>query len=202
MATLTLYDNTLSSNALRARFLLALLELPYDKVEIPFERPRPGWFAEIHPLATIPALRDGDAVIGESNTILRYLAAREGRADLYPADLLARAHVDWVLDTWSMHVRPAAIRVEMPALFGPTPDATKVAETLPDYVAVLEQVERLVRGDGTMCAGGLTIADVSAAPTLYRAAKLDLPWDRLPRLAAVRDTVLAHPAFIAAGPVR
>ena len=202
MATLTLYDNALSSNALRVRFLLALLDLPYEKVEVPFDRPRPDWLVAIHPLATIPALRDGDAVIGESNTILRYLAAREGRTDLYPADPLARAHVDWVLDTWSMHLRPVAIRVETAALFGPTPDTAKVAETLPDYVAVLEQVERFVRGDGTLCAGGLTIADVSAAPTLYRAVKLDLPWERLARLAAVRDTVLAHPAFIAAGPVR
>lgn len=202
MATLTLYNAAGSSNALKARFLLELLGLAYDKVEIPFERPRPDWYAALHPLATIPLLRDGDAVIGESNTILRYLAGRELRTDLYPSDPLARAHVDWVMDTWSMHLRPVAIQVELPALFGPTPDVEKAAEALPAYVAVLECVERLVRGSGTLCAGGLTIADACAAPTLYRAAKLDLPWERLPKLAAVRDTVLAHPAFIAAGAVR
>ena len=202
MATLTLYDAAGSSNALKARFLLELLGLSYEKVDIPFERPRPDWYVAIHPLATIPALRDGDAVIGESNAILRYLAGREGRTDLYPSDLLARAHVDWVLDTWSMHLRPVAIQVEMPALFGPTPDLEKTAAALPAYISVLERVEQLVRGEGTLCAGGLTIADACAAPTLYRAAKLDLPWERLPKLAAVRDTVLAHPAFIAAGAVR
>ena len=52
--------------------------------------------------------------------------------------------------------------------------------------------------------GSFTIADVCAAPTLFRSGKLGLPidWSALPRLAAVREAVTTHPAFLTAGPVR
>lgn len=137
MSKLTLYGFAASSNVLKARMLLAELGLDYELVDVPQERPRPAWLEEFHPLGTVPVLRDGDAVIGESNTILRYLAARAGRDDLYPADLVARAKVDWLLDTWSMHVRPPAIAVERPALFGPEPDTAAVQAALPDRKSVV-----------------------------------------------------------------
>ena len=200
---LTLYDFAGSSNALKARIVLAELGLAYEKVEVPMEQPRPDWYTEFNPLGGVPALRDGDSYLAESNTILRYLAAREGRSDLYPAEPRGRAQVDWLLDAWSMSVRPPAIEVERPALFGPTPDTAAVEAALPAYNAVLAKVERLVRGDGTMCAGGVTIADFSVAPTLYRAVKIQgIDWAKLPRLRAIADRVLASPAFIAAGAVR
>jgi glutathione S-transferase len=200
---LTLYNSPGSSNALKVRILLAELGLAHEVVDVPMARPRPDWYTEFHPFGTVPALRDGSAVIGESNTILRYLAAREGRTDLYPLEPLGRALVDWIMDTWSMHLRPLALEVERPALFGAAPDTAAVEAALPGYIEALEKIERLVRGDGTLCPGGVSIADFCAAPTLYRANRIaGIPWERLPRLAAVRDGVLAHPAFAAAGPVR
>lgn len=200
---LTLYNAPGSSNALKVRIILAELGLAYETVDVDMADQRPDWYTEFNPFGRVPALKDGSAVLAESNTILRYLAAREGRTDLYPIEPLGRALVDWILDTWSMHVRPAAIGVERPALFGPEPDVAAVEAGMPAYVSALEKVERLVRGDGTLCAGGITIADFSAAPTLYRANKIaGVPWERLPKLRACADAILAHPAFIAAGAVR
>ena len=51
----------------------------------------------------VPALKDGSAVLAESNTILRYLAAREGRTDLYPLEPLGRALVDVAADRLAGH---------------------------------------------------------------------------------------------------
>ena len=68
---------------------------------------------------------------------------------------------------------------------------------------MLDAVEQIVADNGTMT-GAFTIADICAAPTLFRSAKLELPidWAPLPRLTAVRDAVTHHPAFLAASPVR
>ena len=201
--SLTLYNAPPSSNALKVRILLAELGIPYETVDVEMGEPRPEWYVQLNPFGRVPALKDGSAVLAESNTILRYLAAREGRTDLYPLEPLGRALVDWIMDTWSMHVRPPAIGVERPALFGPEPDTAAVEAGLPAYIAALEKVEKLIRGDGHLCPGGITIADFSAAPTLYRANKIaGIPWERLPKLRACADAILAHPAFIAAGAVR
>jgi glutathione S-transferase len=39
--TLALYDNPVSSNALKVRFLLAVLGLEYERRDVPLERPPP-----------------------------------------------------------------------------------------------------------------------------------------------------------------
>lgn len=47
----------------------------------------------LNPNALIPVIRDDGRVLWESNTICRYLAARENRGDLLPAEPMARARV-------------------------------------------------------------------------------------------------------------
>ncbi|HZO48734.1 MAG TPA: glutathione S-transferase family protein [Gaiellaceae bacterium] len=203
MPGLTLYDNPTSSNALKVRFLLAELGLDYERVEVPLARPRPDWYLALNPVGGIPTLVDGELVLPESNTILRYLAAREGRNDLYPDDLAARARVDRLLDTWSTFVRPALFPLERACgLFGEHDEAA-ASRALEQLDPVLDAVERLVADNGTMT-GAFTIADVCVAPTLFRSAKLELPidWTRRPRLAAVREAVTGRASFAAAGPVR
>lgn len=200
---LTLYGAPPSGNALKVRFLLAELGVQHETVDVPMERPRPDWYLALNPVGGIPTLVDDDLVLPESNAILRYLAAREGRDDLYPADLRVRARVDRLLDTWSTLVRPTVHPLERACgLFGERDEAaipacTEAAEQ------TLDAVERLVADNGTMT-GSFTIADVCAAPTLFRSANLPLPLDfsRWPRLARIRDTVTARPGFVAAGPVR
>ena len=55
-------------------------------------------------------------MLSESNAILRYLAGREERDDLYPTALPARAAVEELLDRWALTFRPAFFRFEAPAL--------------------------------------------------------------------------------------
>ena len=108
-----------------------------------------------------------------------------------------------LLDTWSTLVRPALFPLEAASgLFDET-DQAAADEAVAPAQAALAAVEALVEVNGTMT-GSFTIADVCAAPTLFRTAKLSLPldWSVLPRLDAVRAAVTERPAFVAAGPVR
>ena len=76
---IVLYDNLASSNAMKVRFLLAELGLPYERRHVPLAHPRPDWYRARYPFGTVPFFEDGDLELGESNAILRYLANREGR---------------------------------------------------------------------------------------------------------------------------
>src|SRR5262249_51898041 len=163
----------------------------------------PDWYLELNPAGGVPTLVDGDFVLSESNAILRYLARREGRNDLYPDDLRASAVVDRLLDNWSTLVRPAMFPLENACGLFDHQDESQVGPNAGPATAALLAVERVIEDDGTMT-GSFTIADICAAPTLFRSSKLQLPldWTQLPRLAAVRDAVMSHPAFLAATPVR
>ena len=207
-AVLALYDHPISGNAQKVRLLLAELGLEYERRGVPIERPRPQWYADINPLMGIPTLQDGDLVLSESQAILRYLANREGRDDLYPADPAARARVDMMLDRFAFTFRPAFFQVEAQAMgfsptggFGAGPADLEAAVAKAQEVApVLTQFESVVGPSGYWL-GEFSLADVAAAPFLYRTLVTGMDMSPYPNLTRMRDTVIARPAFTAVEPV-
>ena len=205
---LVLYDNPASSNAMKVRFLLAELGLEYERRHVGLARPRPDWYVALYPFGTIPFLEDGGVGLGESNTILRYLANRERRIDLYPAEPAGRARVDWALDAWSTQFRGALLGAERVGLMhgdlerggGRAQDADpdELAEALEQARPKLDVMERFVADNGTVL-GVFTIADCAFAPVLWRWYRLPLPFDPWPKVARLRDTVTARPAFQSIG---
>ena len=64
--------------------------------------PRPAGYVAVNPFAGIPALDDDGFTVTESNAILRYLALREGRDDLYPTEPRGHARVNELLDRFAL----------------------------------------------------------------------------------------------------
>ena len=203
-----LYDHPASSNALKVRFLLAELGLAYEREEVPMTRPRPDAYVALNPFTGIPTIDDDGFVLTESNAILRYLAQREGRDDLFPSEPRAQARVNELLDRFAQTVRPAFFKHEAAALgfkygvgFGAVPaDPERAAEIADKIAPQLTMLERVL-SDGPYALGDFTIADCAIAPVLFRTTKSGLDLAPYPRMAALRDALLARPAFQAAGPV-
>lgn len=197
-----LYNNPGSSNALKVRFLLAELAVAHERVEVPLTRPRPADYLEVNPTGLVPAIDDDGFVLAESNTILRYLARREGRDDLYPSDPRGQARVDEMLDRFTTFLRPALYSVERHALGMGTPvDAERAAAAAAGIADTLGVFDGLVSASGTAL-DTLTIADFAAAPALWRTARVGIDLGPYPALARWRATITARPSFAAAGPVR
>jgi glutathione S-transferase len=206
---LRLHDNPISSNALKVRFLLAELGLEYERVEVPMTQPRPEAYVALNPVAGVPTLEDDGFVLAESNTILRYLAEREGRDDLRGAGVAGRARVDELLDRWSLTFRPAFFRVERPAIGfsfavgfgGAPPDPAAAREAEREVAPVMRTLDGLLPESGFALGETLTIADCSLAPALYRTLHTGMDLAPYPRLRRLRDDLVARPSFVAAGPV-
>lgn len=206
--TLVLHDNPGSSNALKVRFLLAVLGLEYERREVPLARPRPDEYVALNPVGGVPTLVDGDFVLAESHAILRYLAQRQSRDDLYPTALRERARVEEFLDRWHTTLRPAFFRVETAALgwtpagsFGSAPpDPGKAAEAEQQIQSELATFESITGGSHVVL-DRFTIADAAVAPVLFRTTKTGLSLTAYPKLTALRDTLLSHSAWPAADPV-
>jgi glutathione S-transferase len=203
-----LYDNPVSSNALKVRFLLEELELPYAQELVPVEEPRPAEFLALNPIGTVPTLVDEQLVLSESHAIMRYLIRREGRPDLYGPTQAEAAHIDEWLDRLTTVLRPALFRHESIALgyvrgsgFHPEQgDPEAALERAAQIAPTLRTFDTLVRPNGTVL-GRFTIADCAVAPVLYRTTHSGLDLSPYPNLLQLREVLLARPSFIAAGPV-
>ena len=104
---LKLLGRATSGNVQKVVFLLEQLGINYQREDYGRQFDNTGGkYLELNPNGTVPTLVDGELVIWESNTILRYLAARE-HSKLLPSDLAARTMVerwmDWLLAALNSH---------------------------------------------------------------------------------------------------
>jgi glutathione S-transferase len=196
---LVLYDNARSTNAIKVRLLLAELGLDARLVPMAMGVEQPPEYLALHPFGLIPTLVDGDVVVTESNTALRYLAEREERWDLRGADAVQRARVDSLLDSLSLEVRPDLWGVEEFAAYGlPVPDRERPGR-IAALVAALDAFDQLLDADGPHAVGeSLTIADCAIAGRFLHLDRLPLEAGTAPRLARVVAATRARPSFASA----
>jgi glutathione S-transferase len=205
---LTVYGYPSSSNTLKVRFLLEELALPYRLELVPVPDPRPAAYVALNPIGRVPTLVDEELVLTESHAILRYLARREGRHDLYGPTQGEAAHIDEWLDRFALVLRPALFSHERIALGWENgtglhpengdPDAARARAGA--IAGTLRTFDGLVSDRGTVF-DGFTIADCAIAPVLYRTTHSGLDLEPYPNLLRMRETLTARPAFSAAGPV-
>jgi glutathione S-transferase len=101
---LTIWGRANSVNVMKALWCLAELDIPYERIDAGMEHGKnnEAEYLAMNPNARVPTLVDGDYVLWESNSVMRYLCMEYGKGTpLYPQDPKTRAAVDRWLD-WSL----------------------------------------------------------------------------------------------------
>ncbi|MBR0871229.1 glutathione S-transferase family protein [Bradyrhizobium tropiciagri] len=110
---LTIWGRANSVNVQKVLWCLAELDLPYQRIDAGMQfgkNDQPDYLA-MNPNGRIPTLVDGDYVLWESNSVMRYLCMAHGQGSpIYPQAPAARAGVDrwldWTLSTLQPVDRP------------------------------------------------------------------------------------------------
>ncbi|MDX9678170.1 glutathione S-transferase family protein [Pseudomonas zeae] len=89
-----------SINVRKVLWTCAELQIPFEREDwgSGFRSTHDAQFLALNPCAMVPVIQDGDFTLWESNTIIRYLAARYDGSHLYPTDAQTRARVDQWID--------------------------------------------------------------------------------------------------------
>jgi glutathione S-transferase len=105
-----IWGRTTSSNVQKVMWAIGDLGLEHERVDIggPFGKNKEAAYLAMNPNGLVPTLEDGDAMIWESNSIVRYLATKYGAGTLEPADLKTRALASQWMD-WQLSVAAPAI---------------------------------------------------------------------------------------------
>ena len=169
-----------SGNVQKVLLLLEEMGADYDREDYgrQFGNTDSADYLSKNPTGKVPTLVDGDVVIWESNSILRYIAAKAG-SPLYPTDLAARSQVDRWMD-WLL----ATLNGPYVAGF----KATKGGEAVPDAAAkeiagALTLLDGALAGRSFVASDSITIADIALAPIVHRCLGFAI---ELPALDAVR----------------
>lgn len=143
-------------------------------------------YRQKNPNGMVPTIDDGGLVLWESNTIVRYLAAKYGSGSLWPTDPAARAAadkwMDWQLTTFWPEVRTIFIQLvrtpenqrNLTLLDQARLKAVNAASILNDALAATE----FVAGDS------LTMGDIATGVVAYRFFALEIDRPPLTHLEA------------------
>lgn len=170
------------------------LDLPRTDAGLAFGVVDTPDYRAANPNGLVPLLQDGDFTLWESNAIVRYLCAREGR--LYPADLQQRFDAERWMDWQQTTLNPAGspgfkqwIRVA-PAQRDAGVIAQSVAATEPLLAMLNEHLSR----QAFMAGDALTMADIPIACEVHRWWGMPQPRPAWPHLERWYAGWLAMPA--------
>ena len=87
---LKIWGRNTSSNVQKAMWALGEMKLPFERIDVggAFGKTKDPFYLAMNPNSLVPTLEEEDGfTLWESNSIVRYLAAKHSNRTLEPADL-------------------------------------------------------------------------------------------------------------------
>lgn len=159
-------------------------------------------FLAVNPFGLVPVIDDSGFVLRESNSIVRYLATKHGRDDLYPKEAKERARVeawmDWSISDLNSAIRPVffALVVKLPAHQDPKSLEAGIGEWS-KQMAVLDR--HLASGGPYVMGTSFTIADIPVGLAVNRWFSIDFKKPEFAALGVYYETLSKRPAYRAHG---
>ncbi|EGP43164.1 glutathione S-transferase family protein [Achromobacter insuavis] len=182
-----------SINVRKVLWTCVELDLPFTREDwgAGFRPTADAAFLALNPNAMVPVLRDGDFVLWESNSIIRYLANQYGANavhPLYPANARLRARVDQWMD-WQATDLNRSWSYAFMALARQSPahrDAAAIEASSRDWAHFMGILEQRLRDTGAYVAGeAFTLADIAIGLSVNRWFATPLDGALRPELPAV-----------------
>lgn len=163
-----LLGRTTSGNVQKVLWALEELELTYERED--YGRlfgNTGGEYLSLNPTGKVPTLVDGDTVIWESNTIVRYLCSKAG-SELLPSDPVDRAKaetwMDWLLASLNANYVEIFKESKKPENER-SPNLSEMGKELAAHLTILDN--HLATNDW-LGGDSMTVAEIALGPIVHR----------------------------------
>jgi glutathione S-transferase len=196
VAALKVWGRRTSSNVQKVLWGCEELGLPFERIDLggPFGGNDEPAYREMHPHGRIPTLKDGETVIWESNTILRYLCMKYDGGHLYPSAAVQRSEVERWMDWQIAGLAPQMHILQMAYLKNPNEKPDRAAV---DAVSVQwSAVEKFMSSRAYLADETLTLADICNGVLFHRWLGYPIERPSMPKLESWYRRLAARRGFI------
>ena len=196
-----------SSNVQKVMWAVGELGLAHERIDIGGEfggNKEPAYLA-LNPNGLVPTLEDGDLILWESNSIVRYLAGRYSPGKLEPKDSKARALASQWMD-WQISVVLPALSPAFWGLIRTPPekrDHAAIAASQAKAAEAMKILDANLSRNAYVAGDAFSMGDIPVGVFTYRFRQLvperpPLPnlerwYESLEKRSAFRDHVVAVP---------
>jgi glutathione S-transferase len=187
-----------SGNVQKVIWLLEELKSPYTREDYgrQFNNTQTEAYLGLNPNGKVPTLVDGEVVVWESNTILRYLCAKlPGGAALCPTDPAARSQVERWMDWQLASLNAPYLGVFRESKKKEEERAAGFAADVKELSAQLEILEKGTAGRPWLAGANFSIADICLGPIIDRVLAFPVTLPAIPALRAWRGKLVARDAY-------
>jgi glutathione S-transferase len=189
-----------SINVRKVLWVCTELQLPFEQENWGegFRPTNTPEFLSLNPNGLVPVIRDGDFVLWESHSIIRYLASRYGGDKLYPTDPLARARVDQWMD-WQATDLNRSWSYAFLGLVRKSPshqDRSAIDQSCGHWARYMGVLNGQLEATGAFVAGeNFSLADISVGLSINRWFSTPFEHPHFPAISAYFDRLAERPGF-------
>jgi glutathione S-transferase len=195
---LKVWGRLTSTNVQKVMWCIDELGVAHEHIDLPHGRARQdAAYLAMNPNGLVPTIEEDGFVLWESNSCVRYVAAKFGAGTLWPTDLRQRADaerwMDWQLTTlsapsWTIFLGLVLTKPEQRDT-GAIAAATKRFNELWAIVDKVLATRKFIAGDA------LTIGDIPMGIAAYRWFTIPVERDHHPNFEAWYARLTKRPAF-------
>ena len=174
---LKIWGRNTSSNVQKVIWALAEMQLPFERIDVggAFGKTKEAAYLAMNPNSLVPTLEEEDGfTLWESNSIVRYLAAKHANRTLEPADLRVRASAQKWMD-WQLSVMGPAITPDFWGLIR-TPaeqrDAQAIATGKDKTIAAAKIMDAQLGKTQYLAGNDFSYGDIPVGIMIYRYIQL------------------------------
>jgi glutathione S-transferase len=195
---LKIWGRANSSNVQKVLWCCDELGIGFERIDAggAFGRTNDPEYLAMNPNGLVPTIQDGDLIVWESNTILRYLATTRGGARLYPTNPAQRTQVERWMD-WQLATVTAPMTALLFGLIRKTPphtDPKAIADARERGLKVFQILERSLK-DKEYPAGSFSLADICLGIFVYRWFNFPIDPGDLPNVRAWYERLQTRAGF-------
>ena len=187
-----------ASNVQKVMWCVDELGVAHEHIHIPFGRAKqdPAYLA-INPNGRVPTIEEDGFILWESNSCVRYIAARFGAGTLWPTDPRVRADaerwMDWQLATLS---EPSdTIFIGLVVKKQEQRDMAAIAAATKRLNELWTIVDKVLATRKFVAGNDLTIGDIPMGIAVHRWFTIPVERDRHPNVEGWYGRLIDRPAF-------
>ena len=194
-----IWGRNTSINVQKAMWAIDELGVPHERVDIggPFGQNREPAYLAMNPNGLVPTLEEDGFLLWESNSVVRYLAAKFGAGTLEPADLRARAVASQWMD-WQLTVAGPAIFGLFWGLIRTPPekrDQAAIAASREKTADAMKILDERLATSAYLAGDAFSMGDIPPGLTAYRYRRLVPERPAMPHFERWFKAISSRPVF-------